>query len=283
MEKIAETYRALGAGSATIDAARSLSIVAAAKPFALAALAGLEHPPSALQVTTRLVEPRLARGGLLVPAWPFRQEDGSVVIEFVADWGVLLAAWRCVVSEPDEARPLIDDLVASGDRLWTGIANDVMQLYVPDPPAETYSMVRHHALMLACATLWLGTERARLWHQAHTYAARAFLRGLDGRPLWQAVAQAEKALDDLLADRRARGSPEAALEWLATDREAAAAYQAYLSAGSLGIAALLDTVPAGQATEWQRSQIGDGHPRPEFNRAEIEAFAHRQGAPCGPG
>jgi hypothetical protein len=276
MERIAETYRALEAGSATIDEARSLSIVAAAEPFALAALAGLEHPPSALAVTTRLVDPAAARGGLLVPAWPFRQEDGSVVIEFVADWGVLLAAWRCVVGEPDEARPLLDDLLASGDRLWTGIANDVMQLYVPDPPPETYSMVRHHALMLACATLWLGEERARLWHQAHIYAARAFLRTLDGQPLWPAVSRAEGALDDLLADPRAKGSSAAALEWLAADAEAAAAYGLYLTGASLGIAALLDTVPEGQATAWQRSRISDGHPRPDFNRAEIEAFAHRQ-------
>lgn len=280
MESIIATYHALRP-YAIMDEARTRRIVAEAEPFAIAALAGLEQPPASLQVTTRLVEPRSARGGLLVPAWPFRQDDGSVVIEFVADWGVMLAAWCCSIDEPAEARALIDDLARSGERPWMGIANDVMQLYVPDPPAESYSMVRHHALMLACATLWLGAERSRLWHQAHVYTARSFLRKLGGRPLWEGVARAERALDDLLSDPRAKGSQEAALAWLAEDTEAAEAYTIYLTAGSLGIAALLDTVPEGDTVEWQRSGIRDGHPRPDFNRAEIEAFARSQQGQAG--
>ena len=66
----------------------------------------------------------------------------------------MLASWCAALGDvPDEVASLVD-LVKGGERQWVGIANDVLQLYVPDPPARTYSMVRHHALMLVAATLY---------------------------------------------------------------------------------------------------------------------------------
>jgi hypothetical protein len=265
---------------ATMDDRRADEIVQAARPHA-AALLPTVPSPAALPVVARRVRPADALGGSLIPAWPIRAEDGSVTIEYVADWGLLLAGWREAAAPSDEASLGpdldpdldLDGLLASGDRLWVGIANDVLQKFVPDPPDGTYSMVRHHALMLGAATLWLGADRARLWQRAHTVAARAFLRRLNGGSLWAAVEAAEQGLAALLADPRARSEPEIAVRWLDGDPAAALAYRQFHGAASLGIAALLATAPAeADQTAWLLDLVHHGHPRPELNRDRIEAF-----------
>ncbi len=250
-------------------------IVAAATPHALAALAGIPHPPVSLAVTAEEVDPASARGGSLVPAWPVRAEDGSVIIEFVEDWGALLAGWRSVLQEPASESDQMDALVASGERVWVGVANDVMQLFVPDPPEGSYSMVRHHGLMLAAATLWLGPSRSEQWRHAHDLAAIAFLRALPRGGLWNAVEEAERGLQHLLADSRSSLDAEGTILWLDTDPAAAAVYQAYLQAASLGIASLLEAAPREQWSSWLQHTVSEEHAHADFNVALIEQYARR--------
>jgi hypothetical protein len=271
---------------AWLDEARANEIVRAARPHAAALLPTVQQPDD-LHVVARRVAPADATGGSLIPAWPLRADDGTVTIEYAPDWGVLLAGWRDAADPTDAAAPSddpeldLDALLASGDRLWMGIANDVLQKYVPDPPAGTYSMVRHHALMLGAAAIWLGPERRRLWQRAHTVAARAFLRGLDGQgldagSLWAGVEAAERGLSALLADPRARSEPAEALGWLDGDPSAAAAYRRFHGAASLGIAALLATAPdTPDLTGWLRDLVQREHPHPDFNRDRVEAFARQ--------
>jgi hypothetical protein len=263
-------WEAIGAAG-RISQAEADEIVRAARPHALGALGRSTEDPAVLPVSARLVDPTAARGGSIIPAWPERRPDGSVVIEFVEDWGVLLAAWRCLLAEGPAPMEGIDTLLRGRQRLWVGIANDVLQLFVPDPPEGTYSMVRHHALMLAAATLWLGQEAADTWQAAHARAAAVFLG--DGGELWDSVAAAERGLGRLLADSRARAPATAALDWLETDADARRAYRNYLGAASLGLAALLAVAPARGTTDWLRNSIAHEHPRPDFNRAEIEQLA----------
>lgn len=262
---------------ALLDDQRVGEIIAAARPRAAALLPSRQSAGDP-RVSGRLVAPSAATGGSLIPAWPSLNPDGSATIEYVADWGVLLAGWSEAAGasdEPDLDPDLdIDGLIGSGERLWVGIANDVLQMFVPNPPEGTYSMVRHHALMLGAATLWLGPERARLWQQVHTVAARAFLRRLSGVSLWDGVSAAERGLTMLLADPRSRAQPTEVLGWLERDVAAAAAYRAFHGAASLGIAALLATAPAaGDPTSWLCNLVHHEHPRPEFNRDRIETFA----------
>jgi hypothetical protein len=263
---------------ARLNEARASEIVRAARPHAEALLR--PAPEADLHVLARLVRPAEARGGSLIPAWPLRNADGSVTIEFVEDWGAMLAAWCASVGDASDATTGLIELVKSGERQWVGIANDVLQMYVPNPPDGTYSMVRHHALMLVAAILWLGDERARLWQDAHGAVARAFLSRLDGRDLWDAVESAERGLATLLADPRAHLAAEQAIGWLDADGAAATAYREYLGAASLGIAALMATAPdADDPAPWLRALIYDEHPSPSFNRDRIEAFAQRFHAP----
>jgi hypothetical protein len=265
--------------AALVDEARANEIVRAARPQAAALLAPAVPNADSLQVTARLVAPADATGGSLIPAWPIRHKDGSVTIELVGDWGALLAGWSDAAGPSDDPAVEIEALIGSGDRLWVGIANDVLQMFVPDPPTGTYSMVRHHALMLGAATLWLGPERAGRWQRAHAVAARAFLRRRGGRSLWEAVGTAERGLTALLADPRARAEPDAVLAWLDEDGAAAAAYRDFHGAASLGIAALLATAPeAADTTTWLRELVHNQHPDPDFNRERIEAFARGTGA-----
>jgi hypothetical protein len=288
----------------TLDETRANAIVQEARPSAAGLLRPETRPsgeaPGALPVVARLVEPSVARGGSVIPAWPLPDGAGGVTIEFVADWGGMLAAWCATLddgaSEDDapaagrsgsaDARPDVlpggldpHALVRSGARVWVGIANDVLQLFVPNPPAGTYSMVRHHALMLGAATLWLGAERAAQWQCAHTAVARAFLRRSAGHDLWATVTAAEQGLPGLLADPRAHGTAAEVVGWLDADPAAAAAFRDYLGAASLGIAALLATAPAtGDPAPWLHGLVYDEHPSPDFNRDRVESFAAAQPA-----
>lgn len=257
-----DAYRRLGS-AALLSQARAEEIITAARPMALNALG---RTNGSLRVTARMVEPSVARGGCLIPAWPMSAGDGRVIIEFVADWGVMLSAWRCLIGDSPE----IDDLLQTGQRQWIGIANDVLQLFVPDPPEGTYSMVRHHALMLAAATIWLGPDATSRWLAAHKLAARSFLR--PGQDLWSAVESVELGLAELLADPQAHQSAEEVVAWLDEDEVASELYQAYLAAASLGVAALLDSV-AVWAPHRLTELVLHRHSDPDFNRNEIERFA----------
>jgi hypothetical protein len=216
-------YRGLGS-AARLDAQLAARIVASAKPRAAAALGGRE-----LRVVTQMVSPEQARGGNLIPAWPRLDASGSVTIEYVEDWGALLAAWLSCVE------PSVRELIDVRQRVWIGIANDVLQMFVTDPPPGSYSMVRHHALMLAAATLWLGPEAVSRWRRAHDSAARAFVlrHGLTG------VESAERGLDALLSDKRCHQPVHDVLAWLDGDDAARRAYTEFLGAASLGVAAAL--------------------------------------------
>lgn len=272
--RLGDVYRRLG-DAARLDQDAANRIVEAAKPRALDALGRSGDSAASLTVSARLVGPAAQRGGSLIPAWPSRRADGSVTIDFVEDWGALLAAWRTDLDEPPDETALVDALLTSRERLWVGIANDVLQTYVLDPPLGTYSMVRHHALMLAAATLWLGPDAARRWHHGHTLAARAFLRRLDGRPLWDAVGRAEQGLQRLLDDPRSKADAAGVVAWLDADPDSAAAYRSFLGAAGLGVAALLEDAPESSAPEWVRRMVVEEHPRADFNRAPIERLADR--------
>jgi hypothetical protein len=270
-----ETYRQLGP-VARLDQARAARIVDQAIPHALSALGGRI---GSLPVRAECMPPDVARGGSVIPAWPIRQADGGVVIEYVADWGALLAGWLSLVGASRES--LTWSLVERGERVWIGIANDVLQLFVNDPPTGSYSMVRHHALMLAAATTWLGADATRAWRGAHANAARSFLRA-HAEPLWVAIARAEDGLTQLLDDERVRQAALGCVEWLDGDIDARARYADFLGAASLGVAAVLDALEASSelASDWIAHAVAYLHAQPGFNRDWIEASARQLREPC---
>jgi len=265
-----QTYRQLVCDGGRLDEPRAQAIVAEAMPHAVATL-GLP-PGTVLPVSATVVAPAVARGGSLIPAWPIHQPDGSVVIEYVDDWGALLAGFL-TARGVEQA-----DSVALAQRVWIGIANDVLQLFVADPPPGTYSMVLHHALILAAATAWLGPAATSAWHAAHVAAGAAFARSCD-RPLLDAIEAAECGLETLLGDERAHQPAARALAWLDVDAVAAKLYIDYLGAASLGVAAVLDALPTSDPDQaaWFTHAVKDLHANPDFNRVWIQECAFGRG------
>jgi hypothetical protein len=267
---LVQVYDRLGS-SVRLEPERAASIVAAALPHAVSALGGKVD----LHVHAAPVDPRAARGGSLIPAWPHKDDAGGVTIDYVDDWGALLAAWVSSVRPAEQALAL--DLVRSGERVWIGIANDVLQVFVPDPPEGTYSMVRHHALMLAAATIWLGSDAGSRWRRAHASAAQGFLLGHGTGPLWSTIDAAERGLEALLSEPRCRQPAPDVLRWLEADSGARTAYVDYLGAASLGVAAALDAMLASSSTPeaWLERAVAEWHPDPDFNRAWIKTCVAR--------
>jgi hypothetical protein len=265
-----QLYERLGP-SVRLEPERAASIVAAALPHAVSALGGNVK----LDVHAAPIGPKQARGGSLIPAWPHKDASGGVTIDYVDDWGVLLSAWVSSVQPAEQALAL--DLVRSGERVWIGIANDVLQVFVQDPPEGTYSMVRHHALMLTAATIWLGSDAVSRWRRAHAGAAQGFLRRHGGEPLWSAIDAAERGLGALLSDPRGRQPAPDALGWLEADSSARTAYLDYLGAASLGVAAALEAMLASSSSRqpWLGQAVAEWHADPDFNRAWIEACVAR--------
>jgi hypothetical protein len=247
------------------------------------AVATLGLPPgTVLPVAATVVAPEVARGGSIIPAWPVRQTDGSVVIEHVDDWGALLAGFLAATGADPRSAALRGagqfESVVLAQRLWIGIANDVLQLFVADPPPGTYSMVRHHALMLAAATAWLGPAAISAWHAAHVAAGAVFVRSCD-RPLHDAIEAAERGLEALLDDERAHQPAARALAWLDVDPVAGKLYIDYLGAASLGVAAVLDAMPTSDPhrAAWLTHAAKDLHAQPDFNRVWIEECGFARG------
>jgi hypothetical protein len=269
-----DVYRRL-APAVQVTPERAAQILAEAKPHAAFLLGGGVDLP----VRAALRTAETAHGGSLIPAWPQRDRDGSVTIEYVEDWGALLAGWVSSVQPAEQ--DLAVELVTSGQRVWIGIANDVLQLFVPDPPEGSYSMVRHHALMLVSATLWLGTDAVRRWRVAHASSASAFLERHADEPLWTAIDTAEHGLADVLRDPRCRQAAPRALVWLDTDESARQPYVDYLGAASLGVLAVLDVLEDSHmaASVWLQCAVSEWHADAEFNRAWIETCARWLGPP----
>jgi hypothetical protein len=136
-------------------------------------------------------------------------------------------------------------------------------------------MVRHHGLMLAAATAWLGPAQAARWRAAHRLAASGFLDRAAGRPLWDAIEEAEQSLDWLLAASAAHLGAADVVAWLDDDEMARGRYADYLGAASLGVAALLEDAPLEDPGAWVERLVMNEHSKPDFNRVEIERLARR--------
>jgi hypothetical protein len=138
-------------------------------------------------------------------------------------------------------------------------------------------MIRHHALMLAAATTWLGPQATRAWTTVHASAARGFLRRNAHQPLWRAIETAEQGLTGLLLDGRSRQPAGRALAWLEADADAGSRYVDYLAAASLGVMAVLEAPQVSGVAEdtWLAHAVAELHSDPEFNRDWIEDCARR--------
>ena len=116
-----------------------------------------------LPVSTELVSNLIdSPYGLFMSAWPI-VGDGSVTLCYLQDWTISLVLLRRIFEPIWCHQPDLETAFFDGSRLQVGIMNDVLQGFVDNPPVGTYCMIRHHALMLFEATLWLDPLKRSRW------------------------------------------------------------------------------------------------------------------------
>ena len=104
-------------------------------------------------------------------------------------------------------RPDLASLLAGTSRPEMSLTNDVLQIQLRGL-GDDYSMVRHHALMLFYAAIWLDEPERSLWLELYDELAGLVFQRPGGPPSLDAVASAEAgALEDFrtMADRTLDG------------------------------------------------------------------------------
>ncbi len=166
-------------------------------------------------------------------------------------------------------------------RLRMAVTNDVWQPFVPGPPAGGYSMIRHHALMLAAAWTWLPPPERALWLrvlEASADAARSAWRDqrLIGPVLDRLDAEAWTVWSQRLAwIRRARSASEPSAQ-----RDEVFRVMAGFSLGaSLAVLALVRDLETVDPPRWTPTlrRWAEAHRRPDFNREAVERLWRSRG------
>ena len=218
-----------------------------------------------------------ARYGYLLPAWP-ELDKRPVPIYAVPSFGLMAYLWRQGIGEAADERAAVDERFLSGERLWVGLANDVLQPFVPDPPPGTYRMYRHHALMLFTATTWLPTAQRDGWlalygRGARTAIARYGLAALDDPIPW--MDERDLQATSFYEEYGPTVRDDASIRRFLQDRDGLARYAGFAALSTIGIAALAAAhaqLPEDQRHGWLRAQVNEEHRRPDFLEATIRAF-----------
>ena len=246
-----------------------------AQPHALSALgtlASAQQVGSLLPVIPQVIPVEEGKFGQLMPAWPVT-DARPVPIYILKNWGLALFLLRATVGEPAGASAAVDALFRDHSRIQIGITNDVLQGFVGDPPR--YSFVRHHALMLFLATLWLPEPQRRGWLEIFGYCSRTLDRecrlSAESDPLgWLEAAAAAGAR--ILAEHGPSTRHDEGVATFLTNRSLLAEYLPYLGATSLAVAALAhqhDLCPPDERPAWRTRQVTAGHADPDFNTTWI--------------
>ena len=259
-----------------IDQAFADAMNDVAQPHAISALgdqARLHVVDGQLPVVVHVVPAVEGKFGQLMPALPVT-DLRPVPISILENWGLALFLQRATVGEPAQASAKVDGLFRDRSRIRIGITNDVLQGFVRDPPSN-YSFVRHHALMLFLATLWLPEPQRRGWFEIFHLCSRTLCDecGLHHKadPLGWLEATARAGAQILGEYGPATRDDEGVASFL-QNGPVLAEYLPYLGATSLAVAALAhqhDLCPSDERQAWRTRQVSAGHAEPDFNTTWI--------------
>lgn len=116
-------------------------------------------------------------------------EAGRYVLRAIPNWAVPMSF--SLVHLPESMLAERGQRIVAA-RLRIGVTNDLWQPFVRGPAAPAvYSMIRHHALMLAGAWSWLGPEERALWSDVLQASV------LRARELWSKHASLDALCDEL--------------------------------------------------------------------------------------
>jgi|SRR5579875_1622519 len=133
--------------------------------------------------------------GWTVGSW-IEEERGVPVVHVLPDWSIPLAFTFAQLPDTLIDPAILGRMVKA--RLRMGVAADVWEPFVPQPPSTHYSLVRHPALMMAGSWSWLGVTERELWRrvlEALEERARVRFRGV--KDIATVIEETDRALRQL--------------------------------------------------------------------------------------
>jgi len=203
--------------------------------------------------------------GNFMVGWLDRSVDARV-IRHVPDAAFFRELLRRAYAPVLERRPELGALLEDQSRWEMSVTNDVLQIQL-DGLDEGYSMVRHHALMLFFAALWLDEPRRSQWLDLYDEVVTSLDDRPAGRPDLAALAAVEeRAFNDFVALAPRTLEPEAAEQLLAepSTLDHILEYQ-LCAAAAIGLLwREYRGLPEPEQEPWQREQLSELYRRPDY-------------------
>jgi hypothetical protein len=124
---------------------------------------------------------RQAAYGNFMLSWPEPAGPDVTTLNHLPDGALVLQLLGLAYRPELAVHPHLGECLRDGSRLELAFTNDVLQVQAAGPPGA-YSMVRHHALVLHAATLWLDEPARTRWLELCEAVAVGLSRQPGGRP-----------------------------------------------------------------------------------------------------
>jgi hypothetical protein len=154
----------------------------------LISLAGPVGDPAPVSATTVTDSAEWMFGNFML-AWLDSTPNGRFV-RHLPDASFFLQLLRRTYSGVFDARPDLEVLLDDDSRPEMSVTNDVLQIQLRSLEPG-YSMIRHHALMLFTAALWLDEPRRSQWLDLYDSLVTYVDERPQGRPSLEELAQVE--------------------------------------------------------------------------------------------
>jgi hypothetical protein len=187
-------------------------------------------------------------------------------VRHLPDAAFFLELLRIAYAPVLESRPDLAALLTDTSRPEMSLTNDVLQIQLAGLQ-EGYSMIRHHALMLFFAALWLDEPRRSQWLDLYDQLAGHVDERPEGRPSLQELAEAEtRAFADFrtLAPRTLTADAAQALLASPDELRSIVDYQLYAGAAIGLLWREYRAVPEAEREAWQREQLSNGYLRLDY-------------------
>jgi hypothetical protein len=232
---------------------------AAREATPLLKLAGSVADPSPVVSKAALIPGERMFGDLMV-AWLGPNADSPRIVNHLPDGSFFMELLRRAYAPVIQRRPDLAIALNGYSRLEMSLTNDTLQIQLAEIPG--YSMVRHHALMLFYATLWLDEPHRTMWLDLYDELVTYVLQGPRRAPSVEEIAEIEARNG---ADMRALTGksldPASAQDLLDSPDALRRIYDNQLCAGA-AIGLLwreFRSLAEGERDDWHRLQLGRGY------------------------
>lgn len=182
-------------------------------------------------------------------------------VRHLPDASFFLQLLRLAYAPVLQRRPDLTALLDDTSRPEMSLTNDVLQIQLRGL-TDGYSMIRHHALMLFYAGLWLDEPRRSQWLDLYDELVSHVDQRAEGRPSLERLAEVEaKAFSDFttLARRTLRPTDAQALLDHPTALDNILQYQLYAGVAIGLVWREYRAIPTPDRQTWQRDQLSWGY------------------------